>query len=161
MKNFYRILNIAVLLLWASAIMNILINWANIPDQVPTHYNFEGDPDNWGNKWFIFFPPTIGLALWLFMSALGNRKVWQLPGVKEHSAAHIENSTAMLRVMQAEILLIFSLLSLKDVFVVKGGSLNLGIWEMILVLTIIIGTSVFFTLRGRRIQKQEEQGNAS
>ena len=157
----HQFLNSIALFIWIATIVYIIVNWTNLPNEVPTHYNFRGEPDSWGNKWFVFFPPTIGIALWLFMGAIGNPKTWQFLSVKEQSAAQIENSVAMLRTIQAEILLIFSFISIKDVYTVKGGNFHLGIWEMIIVLTVLFSTCALFAWRGHRINKKEAQSNVN
>jgi uncharacterized membrane protein len=42
--------------------------WDELPDEVPTHFNLQGEADNWGPKWVnaIMFP-AIGLGTYLLL----------------------------------------------------------------------------------------------
>jgi uncharacterized membrane protein len=45
--------------------------WQQLPNRVPTHFNFEGTADGWSDKNFLFFIPTgLGAFIYLLMLAL-------------------------------------------------------------------------------------------
>lgn len=156
--SWMKVMTIFSLLLFVAAIIQIFVSWSSLPDQVPTHYNALGEADRWGHKAFIFFAPLFGLAMWGLLHAI-NRPTWiNMPGfdANEASPKQLENAQLMLKVIANELLIVMSLLSFKDVYVAKGGMLSLGIWEMIAVLVILIGTALFFTFRNSHLKHAEE-----
>ena len=152
--NLRKTLNIVALLAVAIAFITILMNWSTLPNQVPSHYNTLGEVDSWSNKWFIFFVPTIGLALWFFLHALEKRpQHLNMPGVgKDPTPAQLGNVQLFSNVIKNEILIIFSLFSLRDVLVSKGNDINLGIWEIVLFFGIFLITVTYFIIRSSRLK---------
>jgi len=59
---------VAVICLVVISFLIGIVSWSGLPDIIPTHFNFEGQPDSWGNKSFLtlFFAPV----LQVFMTAL-------------------------------------------------------------------------------------------
>lgn len=71
MRNviFYRILTVITGLLLLAATIFVIVSWHNIPDTIPTHFNFAGEADGYGGKgalvgmmvaaWVIFIALTV------------------------------------------------------------------------------------------------------
>ena len=57
---------IAIILLIVPFIA-IALFWGQIPDTVPTHYNFKGEPDAWGSKSAVFILPAINMAMFILL----------------------------------------------------------------------------------------------
>ncbi len=47
-----------------------LINYAGLPDEIPSHFNFKGLPDAWSSKSSIWALPIIAAVLYIGLSAL-------------------------------------------------------------------------------------------
>jgi len=63
-KWFYIKLVLFVLLLGGS-----LIAWPYLPEMVPSHWNIQGEVDQyWPRVWSVFFAPGIYLAMWVLFS---------------------------------------------------------------------------------------------
>ncbi len=48
-----------------------IVFWSALPEQIPTHYNLSGQPDDWMARWpgaFLF--PAMGLGIWLLLLGL-------------------------------------------------------------------------------------------
>lgn len=57
--------------LLAAALIYAFIVYPGLPDRVPTHWNIEGKPDQWGHKWIdLFLVPGIMAATILLTLAL-------------------------------------------------------------------------------------------
>ena len=152
-KTSLRILTVICLTFFIAAILQILFSWSSLPDEVPTHYNALGEADAWGNKWFIFFPPLLGLAMWLFMGAVKNPTYINLPGFHEGAnERQVENAHLMLQILRSELFILLCCMSFKDVYVAKGGTFSLGYWEMIIFIGVVIVTIVFFTIRNAKLK---------
>lgn len=136
----------------------ILFNWSTIPDEVPTHYNAIGAPDKWGNKWFIFFPPFFGLAMFGFIRAIGSFKFVNIPGYtdeKDLNEAQMENNKTLMLIVSNMMLLVMSLLSIKEMLSILGHPINLGYAEIIIVLSLLIGPVLFFSYRSFKLGNQK------
>lgn len=42
--------------------------WSDLPERLPMHYNFRGEPDSYGSKSSILFLPLIGVSLFIMMT---------------------------------------------------------------------------------------------
>lgn len=152
-KTSLRIFAIISFAFFIAAIYQIFFSWSSLPAEVPTHYNALGEADAWGNKWFIFFPPLLGLAMWGFMGAVKNPKYINMPGFHEDAnERQIKNARLMLQILRNELLILLCCMSFKDVYVAKGGTFSLGYWEMIIFIGVLIVTIAFFTIRNAKLK---------
>ena len=145
MKALLKIIGVAAL---AGAFVHIMMNWSVMPEQVPQHYNSLGEVDAWAAKPFIFFPPAIGVVLWL-LTELAQRFPMMIHMMDDKSARNkrqIESAKWMMVCLQFELALLFTYLSVKDVYVAKGQSFGLQTMEMPIILFIIFGTAIGFTI---------------
>jgi uncharacterized membrane protein len=66
MKNFFKREWIFWLAMLAPAIF-ILIRWNNFPDKIPMHWDVNGEVNEYGGKWSIFFGPLMSLGIYLLL----------------------------------------------------------------------------------------------
>jgi uncharacterized membrane protein len=57
---------IAILL----AILIIVYFWAVLPDRIPIHFGFSGQPDAWGDKMMIWLLPTVAAIIFVTLAAV-------------------------------------------------------------------------------------------
>lgn len=145
MQNVLKWIGFAALV---GALIHILVNWSVIPAQVPQHYNFAGEVDAWAAKPFIFFPPAIGLILWVAMEVVKRfpQLINMADDVKSRNEAQKRIAIQMMNWLQLEISLLFAYLSVKDVYIAQGHTFGLMNGEMIIILLILIGTVVGFSI---------------
>lgn len=55
-----------LLLSWAL----VLMSWSGLPDSVPRHFGFSGEPDAWGHRGLLFLLPSIGLFQCIILVAI-------------------------------------------------------------------------------------------
>ena len=48
----------------------VAIHYGQLPDTIPTHFGFSGEPDGWGGKGILWLFPCIGLFLYAMMTVL-------------------------------------------------------------------------------------------
>lgn len=61
-------IGLVALLLLVLQVYLIIQYWPDLPERLPTHYNFRGEPDDYGSKTSILFLPLIGLGLFVMMT---------------------------------------------------------------------------------------------
>lgn len=59
-----------LLVLLALPFIYILTVWAQLPAQVPLHFDAEGNVNDWGNKFCIFIMPAIGAAIYGLLAGI-------------------------------------------------------------------------------------------
>lgn len=52
-----------ILILW----IYTLLKYSKLPKIIPIHFGFDGKPDNFGSKYFIFLLPILALLLYFFL----------------------------------------------------------------------------------------------
>lgn len=62
---------IVVSLLIAVALAASFALYASLPERLPTHWNFHGQADNWGNKCWAAFMGAGFMAIFLFLLVAG------------------------------------------------------------------------------------------
>lgn len=66
MKNQTIRRELLLIILTALPIIYLLINWSNLPDQLPIHFDVNGDPNGYGSK-LVFILLPLGLYLLLLV----------------------------------------------------------------------------------------------
>ncbi len=118
---------IAVLLLlfiWIYPAMN----YAQLPETIPTHFNAKGEADDWGNKLFIWLVPTIttfSYVLIVVLNRFPHMHNYMVNITKENAFKNYQLSTRILRIANLFVLIIMTLAITEMINKALGGSLNL------------------------------------
>lgn len=62
--------NIISMITLIGTFLYLIINWGNIPDQIPGHYDFTGSVDRWGNKSELWVCPILAFILYIGITVL-------------------------------------------------------------------------------------------
>lgn len=135
-------------------ILITVIQFPNLPSEVPSHYNIMGDADAWANKWFIFFLPLVGFGLWLLMGQVGRFPEFiNMPnGGEPLNEEQLQNSMKLMYMIRNEVLLFMSLLTLKEVFTSIGYPIHLGIWEFVIFVAVMTVTIVWYMMKNHKLK---------
>lgn len=155
-----KVLDISSIVLWLISIILIMINIADSPDKIPSHYNFAGNADAWSTKTFIFFMPVLGLLIWLILHYLVSNpnidKYIHVPSLYDQpNKAQIENAKLLIYFIKFEMMALFTFLVIKDLYTALGMPFKLGVWETIIILSVIGVTIIIFMARNYMLDKNE------
>lgn len=153
-----KAMNYIGFLAWAISLVMTIIYFPQLPNEVPSHYDFRGEADSWANKWFIFFIPTISIGLWLLMGQLEKYPQFiNMPGFKVDSASprQIANMKEMAYVMRFAIVLFLSWMTIQVVLQAVDGRNDLGIWGFVLFISILIVTIFYYGLKNKKLAALE------
>jgi uncharacterized membrane protein len=102
-----------------------------LPERVPTHFGFNGRPDQWGPRWTIWLLPVVGVVIWAVMAG---------------ASAAAGQARIPLALLRAEVLALFFLITRDQLRVAVGAQqrVSWGVWVMLLVILV----SAFFMPRG-------------
>ena len=155
-----KVLDISSIVLWLISIILIMINFADLPDKIPSHYNFAGNADAWSTKTFIFFMPVLGLLIWLILHYLVSNpridKYIHVPSLYgQPNKAQIENAKLLIYFIKFEMMALFTFLVIKDLYTALGMPFKLGVWETIIILSVIGVTIIIFMARNYMLDKMK------
>lgn len=71
-KTFYhRIAPIVGSVILLLCVLYILLQWKTLPDEIPTNFDFQGNPTGWDSKNTVWTMPIIGFVIELALSLAG------------------------------------------------------------------------------------------
>jgi uncharacterized membrane protein len=136
----------------------ILINYQNFPDQIPTHYGFDGVADTWGDKSSIFLSLAVIVFLFSLLSIVNlfPHKFNYLVKVTEENAERTYRlTTRFLRWMRLLILLIFIFLEfikMQDVHIEES---KLGKLTIPVILILLHFSILYFIVKSTSPSKKK------
>lgn len=123
----------------------LILNWSEIPDKIPSHYNALGEVDRWSSKGSILILPIIGGFLYLVITLLSFMPyAWNIP-IKANENNYIkvyENTRSIICYTKLIMLSAFTYIT---ICTVKG--INLGKWFTLIFLGLTFGVIIIFTLK--------------
>lgn len=140
---------IALTSLWAIAIYH----YSNLPDTIPTHYNFTGQPDRYGGKAALLVLPVIGSLLFAGMTVLGKRPhLFNYPRAitAANALQQYALATRLLRFLKLGIILVFLLVVWDTIAAATGQSKGLGWWSMIALPFMIVLPAAWYIIKAMK-----------
>lgn len=89
-----------LLILWGYT----LLNFNKLPKIIPIHFGFDGMPDNFGSKYFIFLLPILALLLYFNVKEINN---YPVEITKENKDAQLVIGILAVKTIIAYVLFIF------------------------------------------------------
>ena len=135
---------LAIIILLAATVF-VLINWSNLPEQIPSHYDFKGRPDGYGGKETLIFLMVTGWALTLGMMILSSFPALWNTGVERTPA----NEAAINRITR-DLISFMELVIAGDfayMMVVPVIGTSMGAWSMPVFLALIFGSIIVTVVR--------------
>lgn len=143
-------INVLCLVMIIGIAIYLILNWANIPEKVPMHYNFAGKVDRFGNKSEIIILPIITVIMFSFMSVIEHfPQLWNT-GVKvtdknkEYVYRILKN---MITTIKLIVVCVFTYLTMQTTLVIELPSMFLPAFMLIL-----FGDILFWILKLVRIK---------
>lgn len=150
--KFQIFLEIISILLLIGMFAVLILNWSNIPDKIPGHYNALGEVDRWGNKAELLSLPIIGTLLYLFLTVVCFfPSIWNVPTeITDKNRGFVySNLLTMMILLKAFILVTFSFLNLNSM-----QTKALPVFFLPIFLFIIFGIIIFFVIRTIKVSEK-------
>jgi uncharacterized membrane protein len=103
--------------------------WVVLPQRIPTHFNFTGQPDSWGSKGTLLILPMISLALFTVFAIIGRfPRAYNYPFAitPANAARQYGLARSLLGWMNFEIVWFFAFLEWKIIRITLGQASGLG-----------------------------------
>lgn len=140
-------------ILMASYLLFMLLVWADVPEQIPAHFDVSGVTDRWGDRIELIMVLLVAILLYAGLTWITlHPQVWNVPSAKDEvQEAHIYRTTmTMLIAIKVELLMTFFYISVSQVMVRDLHPIYLPSY-----LTVLFGTLAFFLVRMYRIPKKK------
>jgi uncharacterized membrane protein len=126
----------SILVIWVL----VIINYTNLPDTIPTHYNGAGQADRFGRKGNILTLPLIATVLFIGLTILNKfPHVFNYPTnlTADNALKQYTNATRLIRYLKLIIVIIFGLIAFKTIQNTNRQADGLGIWFLPMALGLI------------------------
>ena len=126
-----------------------LINYFDLPEIIPIHFDGAGKADGFGNKIHIFILPIISTLLFIGLTILNKHPhIFNYPSqiTKENAVDQYTNATQMMRVLKLVIVLLFGLIVFKTIQNVNGHADGLGTWFLPFTIGLFIMLTLYFLM---------------
>lgn len=146
-KSINKALDIIGFLLIISLSIITFIEWRNAPDIIPIHYNFHGEIDAYGSKNMLFFLLSIVVMLYIGLYVLARYPQvynYAIRITDENKERQYNMASTLIRVLNIELVSIFTYIQLKQVASIFSETDKLSLWFLPIVLAIIFGTLAFY-----------------
>ncbi len=140
------LLGLVFLIVWPA------IHWTNLPETVPTHFGFNGEPDGWGHKRSIWVLPGIALALYLLLTAamkFPHRFNYLWPITPENAARQYALARRLISLVKIEIVWIFAFITWRMTEIAAGDGARLGAAFLPIVLVGPLGTVTWYLIKAQ------------
>lgn len=127
-----------------------VINYANLPETIQTHYNGAGQADGFGGKATILTLPLIATVLFGGLTFLSKfPHIFNYPtNITQHNALRqYTNATRMIRYLKLIIVVIFGLIAFKTIQNGNEEAKGIGIWFLPLTLGLIFIPTIYFVIK--------------
>ena len=133
-----------------------ILNYTNLPDIIPTHYNGAGVADGFGEKWMILTLPLVATVLFVGCTIINKfPHIFNYPTeiTAENALRQYTNATRMIRFLKLIVVLIFGLIAFKTIQNGNGQAEGLGVWFLPLTLGLIFIPLSYFVVKSFNTKK--------
>lgn len=144
-KILYKIINILCLVIMIGTIVWLAVIWDRIPDEIPTHFDYAGNPDSYDSKTSIIVLPIFAWLLYgmmVFVELIPG--AWNT-GVKvtpENSERVYGIIKSMLVLLKLYIVILFTVIT-----ILSALAKSLPVWLLPVELIVIFGTIIVSIVR--------------
>jgi uncharacterized membrane protein YidH (DUF202 family) len=131
----------------ASIFVNLAAHWAELPDRVPAHYGFLGDPNRWGGKNGLWVLPVTAVALYILATAASRyQRLINLPFCVDRQSPEVRRILlTMTIVLKGTLLAILAYINWAGINTAMGRAQGLGRNFLPVFLAAIFGPLIFYT----------------
>lgn len=118
-----------------------------LPERIPKHFNFQGDPDATGPKWTLLILTVVGLALYLVMTILNkfpHTFNYMVTITEENAYIQYKYACRLIRIMKVSILFIFFYISSMNVLIALGRFQSLSKYFLPTMLLLVFVPIVYY-----------------
>ena len=153
-KPLYYGMEILSLLAVITAFLLVALYFGKLPDEIPNHFNFKGEPDTFSQKKIFWSLPVFGLMMYLFLSMVG-LLVTRVMKPEERKLEAMQQVSFMIAQLKLILVLVTLYLVISTILIVLGHTeglsvLFLPVFLLSLVLVIILNMIKVVRLQNKK-----------
>ena len=129
------------------------VYYSRLPDSIPTHFNFSGEPDGWGPKTSLLLTPLIGAILYAAVTVLSRypHKLNYLWAITESNARRqYVLSRRMLSATKVVLVFSFSYMTWSMIRTALGSQRGLSPLFTILLIAVLAAILGYYVMKASR-----------
>lgn len=158
-----KILNTLSLLGVICMFAYLFIVWPNLPQTVPTHFNFWGKPDGFGGKGNMLILPFVALGTYIIFTVISRfPNAFNYPGnITTEQKQHLYvNSCRMLSWLNLQIVYFFLYSTWETTQIALGVTPYLATYSLLIFLVLMTITIFYYIIRNFQIAKRVKENGA-
>ena len=135
-----------LVIMWGLTIFAIL----KLPEIIPIHFNFSGQPDSYGNKKTLLFLPALGTIIYWGLTQLNKYPHvfnYMVKITEENAHRQYSNATRGLRFLKLSILIVFSIIIVVVYLAATGTIKGPGSWFLPTILSLLLVPTIVLIIR--------------
>lgn len=113
-----------------------------LPEKIPTHFDFKGEPDAWGSRSSIWTMPILGVALFIvlyFANKFPQQFNFPMKITEDNAAKEYRKATRTLRFINVGIVFLFLFITWRTIQTALGNAEGIGNILLIVVFCSLAG----------------------
>lgn len=141
-----RVANLIGIAALSMMVTMLLLQWSQLPNEVPAHFGFNGEVDRWGSKWELLLLPATSIALHLFLQVIEVRPHTHNYPTRlndQNREAFYLHSRRTLNLTKNLCTLLFAYLTWRTILIAKGAAVGLGMIPFSIILCVLVGIVIW------------------
>ena len=144
----------------ALAIISVLANAAiisfsypGLPDVIPTHFNFSGEPNQYGSKNTLWITVAVSVFIYMLTGIISMfPESFNYPSQKEDKEAQYRLGAKLMRSLRASVLFFVTTTTVVIVQSAKSGMAKGVFWLIALIIGIVAVHLIWFAVKWKKIK---------
>ncbi len=144
---------VILLLMW----IHLIMEYSNLPQSVPSHFNVAGQPNDYSNKAFLWFLPILATVTYvglIMLNRFPHLHNYMVNITEENVLRQYRFSTRVLRIVNFLCVLMFGYINYQIIIGAKNNTSDLGMGFVITVVSISILLPIFIFVYQRKLKNQ-------
>ena len=147
--KFFEVISLISLL---STILIVSFAIPKLPDTIPYHFDFNGEPNGYGSKYAMWAEVAVSGFLYMLTGILSMfPESFNYPSQKNDKEAQYKLGAKLMRSLRACILFSITIVTVVVVKSAQTGSAKGAFWLIGMVLVILIGNLTWFAIKWKQI----------
>lgn len=143
---------VAILSVLATAAV-ISLNYSSLPDIVPNHFGWNGEPNQYGSKNSLWVIVAVSVFIYMLTGIISMfPQSFNYPSQKEDKESQYKLGAKLLRSLRASVLFFIALISVAMIESAKTGVLKGSYWMIVFLFAILIGNFIWFAIKWKKIK---------
>ena len=128
----------------------------DMPETIPTHFNFKGEADGFGSKHTMWLLPAIGIAMFVGFNILNRYPHihnYMVNITEENALKNYRFSTRILRFVTLFTMILFAYIQYSIVSAANGNHSPIGPWFVTIVIGLSIALPIYIFIHTKKMNR--------